>query len=70
MIWDMFTAILCIIGFLYLYFKEDVQEDFQVREMIYYFKTAYGLLSFPFLLFAIPFMDFVLTKSRPTGYDK
>ena len=30
----------------------------------------YGLLSFPFLIFSVPLLNTILTKSRPTGYDK
>jgi hypothetical protein len=30
----------------------------------------YGILSFPFLIFLIPGFKQILTKSRPTAYDR
>jgi len=37
--------------------------------LIFAAKTIYGLLSFPFLVFSLPFIELVLTKSRATAYD-
>ena len=70
MMFDMFIAILCFVGFGYLRWSLGNHQEYKVKELIYYFKTAYGLCSFPFLLFAIPGVNYVLIKSRPTGYDK
>jgi hypothetical protein len=67
---DMFVAILCGIGFLYLRYSLKNEQKFKVKEMIYYFKTIYGLCAFPFLIFAIPGVNMILMKSKPTGYDK
>lgn len=33
-------------------------------------KIFYGLLSFPFLIFALGPLADILTKSKPTAYDK
>ena len=37
---------------------------------LYMAKIFYGLLSFPFLIFALGPLQDILTKSRPTAYDK
>ena len=37
---------------------------------LYYMKLLFALLSFPFLLFAVPILGDVLTLAKPTGYDK
>ena len=37
---------------------------------LYMAKVFYGLLSFPFLIFAFGPLQDILTKSRPTAYDK
>lgn len=36
---------------------------------MYLAKTIYGLLSFPFLVFRIPGLTWILTRSHGTGYD-
>ena len=45
-------------------------EDWMFFLSLYYLKASYALLSFPFLLFAVPVLDVVLTHAKPTGYDK
>lgn len=37
---------------------------------MYLVKTMYGILSFPFIVFIIPFMTFLFTRARETGYDE
>lgn len=37
---------------------------------LYFAWIVYGLLSFPFLIFALGPLGKILTKSLPTGYDK
>lgn len=37
---------------------------------MYLVKTIYGILSFPFLIFNIPGLTWVLTRSHGTGYDR
>lgn len=32
-------------------------------------KTIYGMLSFPFMVFMVPSVTYLLTKSRSTAYD-
>jgi len=36
---------------------------------MYFVKTLYGILSFPFIVFVIPYMTFLFTRARATGYD-
>ena len=36
---------------------------------MYLVKTIYGVLSFPFLIFIIPGVIFIITRSHGTGYD-
>ena len=65
MFWDLIMSVaICI-----TLSKEEIH-DYQVKESIFYFKSIFGLLSFPFLIFNIPFLVQVLTKSRPTGYTE
>ena len=45
-------------------------DDWMFYLSLYYLKTAYSLLSFPFLLFAVPVLNVVLTHAKATGYDK
>lgn len=37
---------------------------------LFFSKWIYGMLSFPFIIFNIPIFLNVLTRSRPTCYDK
>ena len=37
---------------------------------MYLVKTIYGMSSLPFLVFMIPSVTYLVTKSRDTGYDK
>jgi hypothetical protein len=43
--------------------------DWRVRCGLYFLKVAIALLSFPFLLFALPLVQEWLTHAKPTGYD-
>jgi len=44
--------------------------DWRFRTGLYFVKVLIGLLSFPFLAFAIPIMQVWLTHVKPTGYDR
>ena len=70
MCYDLFISIICAIGFLVFVWGFHAEEEYKIKESIYYFKSIYGLLSFPFLIFNIPLIDLILTKSRPTGYTR
>lgn len=42
----------------------------QFRATCFFAKTAYGLLSFPFIAFVIPPLNAILTHAKPTAYDQ
>lgn len=70
MVWEfintLITVGLCLI-FVYVLNEDD---DISLRGVIYFCKTVYGLLSFPFMVFAVPIVTVFLTKSKATKYDK
>jgi hypothetical protein len=70
MIYDIIVATICCLGIVFWLYILGADEQYKKLEVIYYFKMAYGLLSFPFTLFLIPGLNFLLVKSRETGYDK
>jgi hypothetical protein len=82
MIYDFITFVLCIGLFLYLalsnggnkeiwQYKVVIIHDLYIlKSAMYLVKTIYGILSFPFLIFVIPTIQYLLTNSRDTGYDK
>lgn len=37
---------------------------------MYWTQFLYGIMSFPFLVFVIPMCQAILTKARPTAYDR
>lgn len=37
---------------------------------LYWTQFVYGIMSFPFLIFAVPMCQSILTKARPTAYDR
>jgi len=39
-------------------------------EILYWSRTLYGLLSYPFTVFALPVVGMVLTHSQPTAYNE
>lgn len=41
-----------------------------VRQLLFWCRTLYGLLSLPFVVFLLPLADRLLTHARPTGYDQ
>jgi hypothetical protein len=42
--------------------------EWQFSADLYWGRTIYGLLSFPFILFKIPGLSLILTHAKPTGY--
>jgi hypothetical protein len=42
----------------------------QLRQLLFWAKVAYGLLSAPYMLFLLPLVSQLATHARPTGYDK
>ena len=73
MFYDLITFILCVGIFLLCIFiggKEKTGDLWRLKSHLYFVRIIYGLLSFPFLIFQLPFIQNILTKSRPTAYDK
>lgn len=55
--------------FLILVFAFDKKNDWQVKQTLYLVKTLYSLLQFIFLIFLLPKMTSILSRSLETGYD-
>jgi hypothetical protein len=73
MFYDLFTFGICVgLLFLFVFVKgTDMAGDlWRIKSHVYFVRIIYGLLSFPFLVFQLPFIQNILTKSRPTAYDK
>ena len=47
-----------------------LEADWKFRQLLYWSKVMYGLLSTPYLLFSLPLATRLITHARPTGYDK
>lgn len=70
MIFDALNTIITVALFFVFVFVLKEDDDISLRGVIYFCKTVYGLLSFPFIIFAIPILAEFLTKSKATKYDK
>ena len=70
MYWELFASLLTIGAYFILTELVINSKKVSKRESIYFCQTLYGLLSFPFLIFSIPMMMTLLTKTRDTKYDK
>ena len=79
-IWDVFAFLLgwgVTVPFLFsevqaggLESMQDALHDWRFLCGLYFNKVLIGLLSFPFLIFALPLMQDWLTHVKPTGYDR
>ena len=69
MIWELVTTLISVGLVCIFIFLLNQEDDISLRGVIFYCKTVYGLLSFPFIIFAIPIMTEFLTKSKATKYD-
>jgi len=78
--WDV-TAFSLAFVFIFLFMYSEVIEgdihtvsealaDWRIRCGLYFLKVVIALLSFPFLIFALPFTQNWLTHVKPTGYDR
>ena len=70
MIWELVISIISVIifGLLLFFLKQKNATD--MLATVNLLKVIYGLLSFPFMIFAIPILAEIVTKTRPTRYDK
>ena len=70
-VYDIFMFIgvcVCFLVITPLFFGQD--SDWKMKGNLYWAQFVYGLLSFPFLIFAVPLCPNILTKARPTAYDR
>jgi len=70
MFYDLITFLASVAIFLLCVFVGHATYDWQVKATYYFAKIIYGMLSLPWLVFALPMIPTVLTRSRPTAYDK
>jgi hypothetical protein len=45
-------------------------ESWQVKALFYWIRSAYGLLSFPFVIFKVPILASVLMHTKRMGYNE
>lgn len=60
-----------LINLVWIYFS-NIQDnpDKSLGDLLFFIRTVYAFLSFPFILFAFPFFVRMLTNATPSGYDK
>ena len=70
MVWEFIATIITIgLGLIFVYLLKE-NDDISLRGVIFFCKIVYGLLSFPFMIFAIPILPQLLTKAQSTRYDQ
>ena len=70
MVWEFFAMAITVgLGLMFVYLLKE-NDDISLRGVIFFCKIVYGLLSFPFMIFAIPVLPQLLTKSKATRYDQ
>jgi len=75
MCYDFLTFLLALAVFIICVYYEGWTSKnppalWQINTTYYFCKIAYGILSAPWFLFALPVLGQILTKSRATAYDK
>ena len=70
MYWELFASILTVLIYFILTILVIKNDKVSKRESVYFCQVLYGLLSFPFLVFSVPLMTTLLTRTRDTKYDK
>lgn len=70
----MIYDIICFAISVYLLFAfisyNEIKESIYFNNYLYFIFIFYGLLSFPFLIFAVGPLGNLITKSKPTAYDR
>jgi hypothetical protein len=59
------------VNLVWIYFgnvKDDPKKS--LGDLLFFIRTVYAFLSFPFIIFAFPFFVKMLTNAAPSGYDK
>lgn len=61
-----------VVGYLcyFIFGLHHQQSQWQIKSSITFIQVIYGLLNFPFLIFALKPCVLFLSKSRETGYDE
>jgi hypothetical protein len=81
LVYDLISFLICVGLILWCMFtgENKVQErgtqkfadtEWALKAQLYWIKVLYGLLSFPWVLFSLPFVMSIFTHARPTGYTK
>ena len=70
MYWELFASILTVLIYFILTILVIKNDKVSKRESVYFCQVLYGLLSFPFLVFSVPLMTTLLTRTRDTKYDQ
>jgi hypothetical protein len=71
MCWEFFITLVSAAVFAVLFLiLRNVNDFVSMRSSIFLVKCIYGLLSFPFIIFAIPQLTVLLSKTRETKYNK
>lgn len=70
MLWELVTEIVYVILVFTQVFFLNQNDEVTLRSALYFCRTIYGLMSFPFMVFAIQPLATFLTKTRATKYDK
>lgn len=71
LIWDILTFGIATFIFIFTYNDSIAEGDWDNSTPYLFFgKFIYGILSFPYLIFSVPVLSNLLTRSKPTAYDK
>lgn len=69
MIYDLIISLITIGSFLLCYYLPTEKKEGQIKDIIFFCKILYGILSIPWLIFGIPMISILITKARVTAYD-
>lgn len=70
MIWEMIVTVISVmIFFTMMFLFVDFRKGADLIATVNLLKVVYGLLSFPFIIFAVPILAGVVTSTKATAYD-
>jgi len=69
-LWGYETISFCIILLLALIVVFSPLDDWQREALLFWVRTLYGLLSFPYIPFKVPLLANILLHTRRMGYDE
>lgn len=67
---EMLNTVVTIAICLVMIFPLKQSDSVSIRGSVYFTKVVYGLLSFPFIFFALPMFTTLMTKTKATSYDE